>query len=74
MNILQQILTTTGIRKTQQTFLTTLLTLWLVIPGRINYANLARFAPQTEKTFRNWFAKSLYESYKAKSVWEQPWY
>jgi putative transposase len=57
MNILQQILTTLGTRKTQSTFLTTLLTLWLVIPGRINYANLARFAPQTEKTFRNWFAK-----------------
>ena len=57
MNILQQILIASGIRKTQQTFLTTLLTLWLVIPGRVNYANLSRFAPQTEKTFRNWFAK-----------------
>ena len=34
-----------------------LLTLWLAIPGRINYANLERFSHLNEKTFRNWFVK-----------------
>lgn len=59
MTILNQILTLVGIRKTQATFLNTLLTLWLAIPGRINYANLERFGQINEKTYRNWFVKPV---------------
>jgi hypothetical protein len=57
MGILEQVLALVGIRKTQRVFLIGLLRLWLVIPGRINYANLARFSGKSEKTFRNWFRK-----------------
>ena len=57
MNILNQILQQSNIRKTQNTFLNLLLSLWLAIPGRINYANLERFSHLNEKTFRNWFVK-----------------
>ena len=59
MIILNQILHTTGIRKTQIAFLNILFTLWLAIPGRINYANLERFSHLNEKTFRNWFEKPV---------------
>ena len=59
MNILNQTLKTTGIRKTQTAFLNILFTLWLAIPGRINYANLERFSALNEKTFRNWFEKPI---------------
>jgi hypothetical protein len=57
MTILERVLEQLGIRRTQRTFLLQLLRLWLVIPGRINYANLARFSGKSEKTFRNWFRK-----------------
>jgi hypothetical protein len=59
MSILEQVLVECGIRKTQRGFLLLLFRLWLVIPGRINYANLARFSDKSEKTFRNWFRKSF---------------
>ena len=59
MTILNQILHTIGIRKTQSAFLNILFTLWLAIPGRINYANLERFSHLNEKTFRNWFEKPV---------------
>jgi hypothetical protein len=57
MGILERVLVEIGIRKTQRNFLLMLVRLWLVIPGRINYANLARFSGKSEKTFRNWFGK-----------------
>jgi putative transposase len=57
MGILEQVLVKLGIRKTQRVFLVLLVQLWLVIPGRINYANLARFSGKSEKTFRTWFGK-----------------
>ena len=57
MSILEQVLAQLGIRKTQRAFLIVLVRLWLVIPGRVNYANLARFSGKSEKTFRNWFGK-----------------
>ena len=59
MTILNQTLQATGIRKTQTAFLNILFTLWLAIPGRINYANLERFSTLNEKTFRNWFEKPV---------------
>lgn len=59
MTILNQILIATGIRKTQTTFIEILFTIWLAIPGRINYANLERFSSLNEKTFRNWFKKPV---------------
>ena len=58
MQILHQILGELGIRKTQRAFLSKLLSLWLVIPGRINYTNLSRYSDQSEQTFRNWFGKA----------------
>jgi IS4 transposase len=57
MGILEQVLLAQGIRKTHRGFLLIVFRLWLVIPGRINYANLARFSGKSEKTFRNWFGK-----------------
>jgi hypothetical protein len=59
MGILEQVLKRAGIRKTQSQFMKLLFGLWLAIPGRINYANLARFSSKHEKTFRNWFSKPL---------------
>ena len=59
MNILNQILQQSNIRKTQTAFINLLLTVWLAIPGRINYANLERFSTLNEKTFRNWFIKPI---------------
>ena len=59
MTILNQTLQATGIRKTQTAFLNILFTLWLAIPGRINYTNLERFSTLNEKTFRNWFEKPV---------------
>jgi hypothetical protein len=44
-------------RNTLGGFLLFLLPLILVIPGRINFTNLARFSTISEKTFRNWFEK-----------------
>lgn len=60
MSILEQVLVQCGIRKTQRGFLLLLFRLWLVIPGRINYANLARFSGKSEKTFRSWFGKPFH--------------
>lgn len=57
MVILEGVLLELSIRKTQRVFLMLLVQLWLVIPGRINYANLARFSGKSEKTFRSWFGK-----------------
>jgi IS4 transposase len=59
MGSLEQVLLELGIRKTQRGFLLVLFRLWLVIPGRINYANLARFSGKSEKTFRTWFGKAF---------------
>lgn len=57
MGILEQVLRELGIRQTQRGFLLVLVRLWLVLPGRVNYANLARFSGKSEKTFRSWFGK-----------------
>jgi Transposase DDE domain len=57
MVILERVLEQLGIRKTQRKFLLLLVRLWLVLPGRVNYANLGRFSGKSEKTFRNWFRK-----------------
>jgi Transposase DDE domain len=43
----------------QTVFLLVLFPTWLVIPGRINFSNLARFSKLSEKTFRNWFVKAM---------------
>ena len=57
MVILERVLQSVGSRKTRRAFIRLLFSLWLAIPGRINYANLARFSGTSEKTFRNWFVK-----------------
>ena len=59
MTILSQVLRTTTLRKTQKRFFETLVYLWLAIPGRINFKNLARYGELSEKSYRNWFAKPL---------------
>ena len=59
MSIVEQVLKRAGIRRTQSQFIELLFRLWLAIPGRINYANLARFSGKNEKTYRNWFSKPL---------------
>ena len=68
MNILNQILESLPIRKTQATFLNLLCTLILAIPGRINYANLERFSTRNEKTYRNWAKKPIEWVHIAASV------
>lgn len=59
MTILRQVLSNSGLRKTQKRFLESLCYLWLAIPGRINFKNLARYGELSEKSYRNWFAKPL---------------
>lgn len=48
-----------GLRRTQQAYLRLLLTLWLVIPGRHTFTNLARYAPTSERTHRSWAQKPV---------------
>ncbi len=59
MAIVDRIMEQAKLRRTQSTFMKLLFSLWLAIPRRINYANLARFSSKNEKTFRNWFAKPI---------------
>lgn len=55
--ILQQILSEMGMGKVQRAFMSHVLNLWLVIPGRINYTNMERYGGHSEQTYRNWFGK-----------------
>ena len=48
-----------GLRRTQQAYLRLLLTLWLVLPGRHNFTNLARYGPRSDRTHRSWARKPL---------------
>lgn len=59
MAIVEQVLKRVNLGKRQSNFLKLLISLWLALPGRINYANLARLSGKNEKTFRNWFGKPL---------------
>ncbi len=57
--ILAAALSQAGIRRTQQAYLRLLLTLWLVLPGRHNFTNLARYGPTSDRTHRSWAQKPL---------------
>lgn len=59
MTILSQVLSSSGLRKTQKHFVETLCYLWLAVPGRITFKNLERYGALSEKSYRNWFAKPL---------------
>ena len=48
-----------GLRRTQQTYLRLLLTLWLVLPGRHNFTNLAQYGPTSDRTHRSWARKPV---------------
>ena len=48
-----------GLRRTQQAYLRLLLTLWLVLPGRHNFTNLARYGPTSDRPHRSWAKKPL---------------
>ena len=48
-----------GLRRTQQAYLRLLLTLWLVLPGRHNFTNLARYGPTSDRTHRTWASKPV---------------
>ena len=48
-----------GLRRTQQAYLRLLLTLWLVLPGRHNFTNLARYGPRSDRTHRTWARKPV---------------
>ena len=48
-----------GLRRTQQAYLRLLLTLWLVLPGRHNFTNLARYGPTSDRTHRTWARKPV---------------
>lgn len=52
-------LSQTGLRRTQQVYLRLLLTLWLVLPGRHNFTNLARYGPRSDRTHRSWAKKPV---------------
>jgi len=58
MGILPQILSEMGMGRAQRAFMSHLLGLWMVIPGRVNYTNMERYGGHSEQTYRNWFAKS----------------
>jgi len=57
--ILTAALSHAGIRRTQQAYLRLLLTLWLVLPGRHNFTNLARYGLASDRTHRSWAQKSV---------------
>jgi hypothetical protein len=57
--ILAAALSQAGIRRTQQAYLRLLLTLWLVLPGRHNFTNLARYGPTSDRTHRSWAKKPV---------------
>ncbi|WP_407538641.1 transposase (plasmid) [Deinococcus radiomollis] len=57
--ILAAALSVAGIRRTQQAYLRLLLTLWLVLPGRHNFTNLARYGPTSDRTHRSWARKPM---------------
>ena len=57
--ILAAALSEAGIRRTQQAYLRLLLTLWLVLPGRHNFTNLARYGPTSDRTHRSWAKKPM---------------
>ncbi len=57
--ILAAALSHAGIRRTQQTYLRLLLTLWLVVPGRHNFTTLARYGPTSDRTHRSWAQKPM---------------
>ena len=57
--ILAAALSQAGLRHTQQVYLRLLLTLWLVIPGRHNFTNLARYGPTSDRTHRTWARKPV---------------
>ena len=42
-----------SLRRIQQAYLRLLLILWLVIPGRHNFTNLARYGPISDRTHRS---------------------
>ena len=48
-----------GLRRTQQAYLRLLLTLWLALPGRHNFTNLARYGPTSDRTHRSWARKQV---------------
>ena len=43
----------------QTRLLPALLFLWLAIPGRLNFTNLARYGERTERSYRDWFAQTI---------------
>jgi hypothetical protein len=57
--ILAAALSHAGLRHTQQVYLLLLLTLWLVIPGRHDFTNLARYGPTSDRTHRSWAKKPV---------------
>ena len=48
-----------GLRRTQQAYLRLLMILWLALPGRHNFTNLARYGPTSDRTHRSWARKSV---------------
>jgi putative transposase len=48
-----------GLRRTQQAYLRLLLTLWLALPGRHNFTNLARYGSTSDRTHRTWAQKPV---------------
>jgi len=59
LQILAALLPGTSLRSTQAAYLQVLLVLWLVVPGRLNFTNLARYSGPSERTHRSWFQKPL---------------
>jgi putative transposase len=59
MPILQRILTLAALPAHQTRFLQALLSIWLVIPGRINAINFSRYSGWSERTVRRWLHRPL---------------
>jgi len=57
--ILAAALSQAGIRRTQQAYLRLLMILWLALPGRHNFTNLARYGPTSDRTHRTWARKPV---------------
>jgi hypothetical protein len=46
-------------KKPQQKFLSHVIRLMLMLPGRVTFRNLSRYSPHHEKTFARWFARDF---------------
>jgi hypothetical protein len=59
MPLLNSVLSKMGVSQPFQHFLSELLLLLLIVPGRATFRNLSRYSTYVEKTFSRWFRRKV---------------